>query len=162
MGAHRQGMVLAADGLRDRRELAAVLRPRALGVDGRWLVLDLGLRLGLGAVSLWPLESQSRLRLVVGAGHVLGPGVGELARMRRLLRLGAAAAVGALRSGSGLPHRRQALGRGRGLRPGFRRLLLRGLRPLRRTRPAPSPRRSGALRQYLPRQPGSCATILPR
>jgi len=44
--------LLATDGDGGQRGLAAVLRPRAMGLYGRRLVLDVGLFVGLGAVPL--------------------------------------------------------------------------------------------------------------
>ena len=77
--------------------MAAVLRLWSLGLHGLRLVLGFDLLLGLGAIPLWPMGNESALRLGLAAGPCLGTSLGELARGRHELRLGAAAAV--LRSG---------------------------------------------------------------
>src|SRR5260221_10351248 len=59
------------------------------------MVLVFGLFLGLGALSLWPVVLLSARRLVLGARHLLGAVLGELAPYWFLLWLGAAAARGA-------------------------------------------------------------------
>src|SRR5258708_2706479 len=72
-------------------------RPRLAAVYGRawdryrgiWLVLGVGRAVRLGDLSLWPLGLLSRCRLVLGARNALGAGVGGLARIERLPRLGA-------------------------------------------------------------------------
>ena len=61
------------------------------------LVLELKLFLGLGSVSLWPLDVSRPRRLGLVPGPDLGPGLGELAQGWQYLRLGAVAAQLALR-----------------------------------------------------------------
>jgi hypothetical protein len=61
-------------------------------VVGRWLVLVLGLLVGLGAVPLWALVQLPAAGLALGAGNGLGALVGHVAIYRFVLRLGAVAA----------------------------------------------------------------------
>ncbi len=74
------------------RLAALLLRPVAV----HELRLDLGQRreLGLGAVPLRPLVLAEPARLGLGPGLPMGPGVGVVARRRRLRRLGADGPVG--------------------------------------------------------------------
>ena len=62
------------------------------------MVLVFGLFVGLLDVSLWPLVPASALRLVLESGHGLGAGVGDVALLKRLLRMGAAATARLLQS----------------------------------------------------------------
>ena len=78
-GRGRLRLVLAANHCDLRCRLAAVLRPRTLGLYRLRLVLDFGLFVGLGDLSLRPLVSRPALRLVLVAGHDLGAVVGDLA-----------------------------------------------------------------------------------
>src|SRR5215213_3314834 len=89
----RVRMVLAAAGHGGFTNVAALLRWRPLGVFGRWLVLGIGLFMGLGAVPLWALVFASSLQLGMDAGHSVGAGVGGLAKQRGSLRLGTGAAA---------------------------------------------------------------------
>ena len=63
--------------------------------------------MGLGTVSLWPLDDTCRHRLGVGTGYVLGTCLGQLATLKFLLWLGSAAAfrVVGVRSRLLLQHR---------------------------------------------------------
>lgn len=61
--------------------------------------------MGLGAVSLWPLDASSSHRLGVDARHRVGAGVGDMALHRRLLRLGALPHHAHYRSDRGLYYR---------------------------------------------------------
>jgi hypothetical protein len=73
------------------------------------MVLGVGLFLGLGAISLWPLVPSQSLGLVLGAGHGLGTLMGKLEIHERLLRLGAIATIRVLSAGPGI-HLLRALG----------------------------------------------------
>ena len=55
------------------------------------LVLGVGLFVGLGSISLWPLVSQHPFWVVLGAGYCLGACVGKLEVQWQFLRLGAVA-----------------------------------------------------------------------
>ena len=85
-------MLATADG-RNLSRVAALLRWRPLGLLGRWLVLAVGLLVGLGAVPLWPLVYAPALRLGLDARPGLGTGLGDVADDRGRMRLGAAAAA---------------------------------------------------------------------
>ncbi len=79
LGQHlRLRPVLAAHSRGSESRLATLLRSRSLGLHRLRLVLGVGLFVGLGAISLWPLVSQQSLGLVLGARHRLGPVLGEL------------------------------------------------------------------------------------
>ncbi len=60
-----------------RHRLHALLLGRPLGADRVRLDLGVRLELGLGAVSLRPLDHRFGLRVVLGAGNDLGAGVGR-------------------------------------------------------------------------------------
>src|SRR5208283_473922 len=72
--------LVLAPGPRARRQpgVAALLRHGALGLYRERLVLGVRLRLGRHPVSLWPLDYGAGLRLALGAGLHLGPGLGFL------------------------------------------------------------------------------------
>ena len=80
-------------GAAECRALLAALYGRPLGVH-RPLRLDVGLQraVRLGDLSLRPLGILQSRRLVLGAGQSLGAGLGVVAFVERLSRLGAAAA----------------------------------------------------------------------
>ena len=80
-------------GAAECRTLLAALHGRPLGVH-RPLWLDVGLQraIRLGDLSLRPLGILQSGRLVLGAGQPLGAGLGVVALVERLSRLGAAAA----------------------------------------------------------------------
>src|SRR5262245_13251243 len=84
-------MVLAAALPFSSAGLASLLPRGTLGLHRLWLVLAIGLFLGLGAVSLWLLASSRALRLGVVPGPRMGAGVGHLAGVPWPLRLGAPA-----------------------------------------------------------------------
>ncbi len=92
-------MVLATIGRSGQPDLATLLRRWIVAVDRCGLVLELDLLLGLGPVSLWPLASARPLWLGVESGLRLGAGLGRLAQLPDLLRMGSAA--------SGVPVERQ-------------------------------------------------------
>src|SRR5207249_3501821 len=92
-------LVLAAERGRNQPRLAAVLRWGILGVHGCRLVLAIGLFLGVGALPLWAVASASTLRVGLDARHCLGAGMGHLAQLGRLLRLGPVATASRVRSG---------------------------------------------------------------
>ena len=60
-------------------ELAAILRPRSLGLYRLRVVLDVGLFLGLGPFPLWPMVLSRQSGLVLGAGQSVGSVLGLLA-----------------------------------------------------------------------------------
>jgi hypothetical protein len=72
--------------------MAALLQQRLLVVDHLGLVLEFLLFVGLGAIPLRSLVPVSQLRLVVVSRSHVGTGVGLLAGVSGLLRLGATAA----------------------------------------------------------------------
>jgi len=74
--------MLATNGGGDGPGLAAISGLWAMGLHGLRLVLDVGLLMGLGAVSLWAVVSPSSVGMVLGAGHGLGTLVGVLALHR--------------------------------------------------------------------------------
>src|SRR5262245_54392329 len=66
------------------------LRPRrTLGLHGLRVVLAVGLLLGMGAISLWPLAASRALRLGVVPRPRVGAGVGHVASIQWALWLGA-------------------------------------------------------------------------
>src|SRR5262245_18206189 len=71
--------------------MASLLPRWTLGLHRLWVVLAVGLFLGMGAVSLWPLASSRALRLGVVSRPRMGAGVGHLAGVQWPLRLGAPA-----------------------------------------------------------------------
>ena len=70
--------MLAAVGGEYQSGLAAILRSRALGLFGLWLVLAIRLFVGLGAIPLWPLVPSLSFGLVLAAGPCLGAVLGIL------------------------------------------------------------------------------------
>ena len=91
--------MLATDSRCGEPRLAAVLRWRALGVHRRWLVLAIGLFVGLGAVPLRSLVPPQSMGMVLGARYRLGTVVGDLEILFRLLRVGAITADSLLHAG---------------------------------------------------------------
>ena len=71
--------------------LASLLPRWTLGLHGLRVVLAIGLFLGMGAVSLWPLASSRAMRLGVVPRPRVGAGVGHMASIQWALRLGATA-----------------------------------------------------------------------
>ena len=76
----------------DQSRMAALLRRWALAQFGLRVVLAIRLFVGLGAVPLWPMAIAQSMRLGLDAGYCLVAGMGNLANIGRLLRLGAGAA----------------------------------------------------------------------
>ena len=70
--------MLAAVGGEHQSRLAALLRSRSLGLFGLRLVLAVGLFVGLGAFSLWPLVPSHSFGLVLATGSRLGAVLGLL------------------------------------------------------------------------------------
>ena len=68
-----------------------------MDLDRLRMVLAIGLFLGLDSVPLRPLAPQRGARLGVGTGHGVGPRLGDVAILERLLWLGAASAALLLR-----------------------------------------------------------------
>ena len=75
---------------------------RSMAVDGLRLVLVFGLLVGLGCFPLWALDVSVRSWLGLGAGHMLGVFMGQLAVYQHTLRLGTPAALSSLCSRAGL------------------------------------------------------------
>src|SRR6516165_5765590 len=75
-----------------RRSRLAALYPRPLGEYRPRLVLGIERAVRLGDLPLRPLGLLARRRLVLGSWNGMGAGLGRLARLRQLSRLGAAAA----------------------------------------------------------------------
>src|SRR5262249_14907218 len=69
--------------------LAALLPRWSLGLHRLRVVLAIGLLLGMGAVSLWPLAPSRALRLGVVPRPRVGAGMGYMASVKWALRLGA-------------------------------------------------------------------------
>src|SRR5690606_6101543 len=80
----RLGLVTGCSGV-----LPALRNERTLGCDLVWEHLGIGLRMGLGAVPLRPLEIRRLLRMDVDSRVRVGSRMGELALRWRLLRMGA-------------------------------------------------------------------------
>lgn len=66
-------------------------------MDGLRLVLAFVLHVGMGAVPLWAVALSCPVGVAVDAGHLLGTGLGHVAALPRLSRMGAAAAPQRLR-----------------------------------------------------------------
>lgn len=73
--------------------LSALCYEWPLGDDQLREHLGIRLCLGMGTVPLWTMDVYRLLRLGLGTGLRVGPGLGKLAEWWRLLRLGTAGAA---------------------------------------------------------------------
>jgi hypothetical protein len=93
-------LVLAAEHCGQLPGLEALPAWWSLALQHERMVLAIGLFVGLGAISLWPMVLRTATRLGLDSRLHLGPELGHLASRAGLLRLGTFAAANTFPSGN--------------------------------------------------------------